>query len=318
MKLYTRTKIFNSFMLNVDKIHSIYVEESGNSDGIPVVCLHGGPGAPMGEGYKYFMNPKKYHIISFHQRGCGKSHPYGSLVRNTTKHLIADMEKIRNFLRIKKWIVEGGSWGATLATLYAIKHPNKVLGLILCGIGIFSAKNLMEPATRIMAPDIYDDWMTKKTEKETMKDYAVKLRSKNSVVKNKYMKRWQYEEKLFGFMDFPRIKTPKHKKGTKFLSKKDQYTLALLECHYYRNHAFVKDKYIYKNAHKLKNIPGFIIHGRFDIICSPENSYKLHKLWKKSKLMINDLSGHGVNDKGNAKALLKAYKYFEKKKHHAK
>jgi proline iminopeptidase len=310
MKLFPKIKPYNTFHIQVDKLHKIYVEESGNKKGIPTVCLHGGPGAPMGSGYRRFMNPKKYRIISFHQRGVGKSTPHGSLIRNKTPYLISDMEKIRKKLKINKWIVEGGSWGATLAVLYAIKHPKKVKGLIVFGLGIFSSKNLMECSTKLMAPELYDKWLLKKDEKQTMKFYLKKLKSKKE--RYKYAKLWSYEDKLFPIMNFPKIVPEKKVKKVVKQNKDDNYTTALLECYYYLNHAFMPDGYIYKNAHRLKGIPGFLLHGRFDIICTPANSYKLHKLWKGSKLMINDLSGHGGYDKNNALSLLKAYKTFEK------
>ena len=126
MKLFRHIDPYNTFMLNVDKIHSIYVEESGNEKGIPVVCLHGGPGAPMGPSYRRFMNPKKYRIITFHQRGCGESKPFGSLVRNKTKFLIQDMEKIRKHFKIKRWIVEGGSWGGYIGGVVWYKASKEV------------------------------------------------------------------------------------------------------------------------------------------------------------------------------------------------
>lgn len=314
MKLYKCIQPYKTYFLKVDSIHTLFIEESGNKKGIPIVCLHGGPGYPMKNGYQRFMNPKKFRIIAFHQRGCGKSTPFGSLKRNKTRYLIDDMEKIRKHLKINKWIVEGGSWGATLAVLYSIKHYNRVKGLIVFGLGEFSSKNLMEPSTRIMAPEVYDHWKIKKSEKETMKCYLKNLQSKNKKTREKYMKQWQYEDKLFKLMKFPSILSKKEqnkKRKTKTKSDKEkEYTLALMECYYYMNHAFISDDYIDKNAYKLNKIPGFIIHGRYDMICSASNAYKLSKKWKRANLCINNMAGHNVYDKTNAISLLKAYRSF--------
>ena len=172
----------------------------------------------------------------------------------------------------------------------------------------------MEPATRLMAPDVYDKWNLKGDEKKTMRFYLKKLKSNNTKTRDKYTKLWQYEKELFKFMNFPRIKfnKVKSKKKKRWFSKNNRYTLALMECYYYMNHAFVPDGYILRNVHKLNGIPGIIIHGRYDIICTPDNAYKLHNKWSSSKLVIAPMSGHGSMDKGNAEALLKAYRKFEK------
>jgi len=133
--MYPPIKPFNSFFLETeDKLHNIYVEECGNKNGLPIVYLHGGPGGSIDAKNRRYFNPKKYRIILFDQRGSGKSRPKGLTINNTTNHLIADMERIRNILKIKKWILFGGSWGSTLALVYSIRYPSYVLGMVLRGV----------------------------------------------------------------------------------------------------------------------------------------------------------------------------------------
>lgn len=171
----------------------------------------------------------------------------------------------------------------------------------------------MESSGRYSAPEIYYKWKIKSTDKETMEEYLKKLQSKDIKIRNKYTKMWNIEDGMFDIMAFktkiPKNRKSKHSSRTKL---EDERVLALLECYYYLNMGFIPKDFIIKNAHKLNNIPGFIIHGRYDLICSPENSYLLSTKWTKGKLIINNMSGHSYKDENNAKSLLKASKYFEK------
>lgn len=317
-KLYPLAKTRKTYMLPVDAIHTIYVEESGNPNGIPVICLHGGPGAPMRAGYRRFMNPKLFRIISFHQRGCGKSKPYASLVRNETKYLIQDMEKIRKKLNINKWIVTGGSWGGTLALLYGIKHPTKCLAIIPCSLSIFQCYT--EQSTKVMAPDHHKLWKLypNKSDHYNMKMYLKFLKSPNKKTRTKYMKRWNsVESEMFNLMKFPKIVNKKKKTKSRGIGLPpcDQYTIALIECHYYYNRGFMPTfrKKPKQQIARLKNVPGYIIHGRFDLICSPINALMVHESWPGSKLYITDVSGHSSYDKGNALAMLNVFEKLSRK-----
>jgi proline iminopeptidase len=317
MKLYKATDC-KHFYLPVDKTKNgtpitIYVEQSGNPNGIPLLSLHGGPGGPMNKGYQKLWNGKKYNIITFHQRGCGLSTPKASLEKNKTSYLLKDIEKIRKVLGIKKWLVEGGSWGATLAVIYSIKHTKEVLGLIIGGLGLMD-KQEMEGSNRFSGPDIYHIWKLKDTDRETMEYYLKKLQSPDYRVRNKYTKMWNIESELFVKMAFENVgpKRRKSKKKKKGMNASDSHALALLECYYYLNRGFIQRGFILNNAHKLNKIPGFIIHGRFDLICSPENSYLLSKKWTNAKLIITDMAGHSFWNTNNVKAWLKSNKTFDK------
>ena len=142
MELYKKAEVFNSFNLKVSNLHSIFVEESGNKNGKPVIFLHGGPGGGISSSYRQYFNPKKWRIIMFDQRGCGKSTPFAELKENTTWDLVSDIEKIRNYLNIDKWVVFGGSWGSTLSLAYSQKHPTSCKGLILRGIFLVRKKEI--------------------------------------------------------------------------------------------------------------------------------------------------------------------------------
>lgn len=308
MVLLYKIKNERHFFLKADNIHTIYVEESGNPHGIPLITLHGGPGIPMSRGYQKLFNGNVYRIISFHQRGCGLSTPRNELQNNNTKFLMKDMELIRNVLGIKKWLVEGISWGATLAVIYGINHPDKCLGIVIGGLSLMSDST--EKSTQACAPDIYDKWVGKNP-KKSMDQYMKDLQSQDCVIRNKATKMWNVEEKLFELMDFENHGVKRRKKAFNLMPDDDN-TLALMECYYYKNLGFVPKGYILKNAYKLKGIEGYIIHGRYDIICACENAYKLSKVWPGSKLMISEMAGHSFRNINNLINWNNAFKNFEK------
>ena len=290
-------------------IYTIYITESGNVNGIPVMCLHGGPGIPMGEKFRKVWDPKKFRVFTFHQRGCGKSEPRNCLKRNKTRDHFRDIEKIRKKFGIKKWIVEGGSWGATLAVLYAINYPKRVIHLIPFGISLMDGR--WEESGRVMAPDVYYKLRGNTKNDKTMMDlYMKKLQGKDKL---KWARKWNVEQKLFEIMSFRKMN------GRKMLTNpEDEVTLALYECYYYKNRAFMPKDYILKNAHKLNKIPGHLVHGRFDIICSPEGAYRLSQKWKKGKFIITEMSGHSWGDPNSFKTMSKiakeCKKYYKKRK----
>lgn len=294
----------HSFYLPVGKGRKMYVEWCGKKKNPPLFVLHGGPGYPirLKNFIKYF--PPGFRIINHDQMGCGKSTPSAleTLKGNTTKTLIEDIEKLRKYFGYDKIFTEGYSWGGSLNLYYALKFPSRIKGMIVGGYGSFTTP--METSTRIMAPDIYyDKWMIGKTEKETCRKMVKGLL--NPKTRRKFVKKASYEDKLFKLMNFKRKFIFKKRRKHSF---KDAVIGGILESHYYGNKAFMPHNYILKNAHKLKNIPGTIVHGRYDLICSPENALLLSKKWKKAKLVIAEMSGHGINTPQMYKALWNAYK----------
>lgn len=309
MKLYNIGKI-RTFMLKVDRLHTLHVAESGNKEGVPVIVLHGGPGYPMSDNFRRFWDPKVFRIITFHQRGCGLSTPKNSMVRNTTKWLIRDIEKIRRNMGIERWIVEGGSWGATLGVMYAIEYPKVVMHLIISGLSLFMNDGMTD-GMKAMCPDVYEDWKIGRTDMDSMRKYLKRLRSRKRSERLKWSKRWDIETKLFKIMDYDKIRVPKDKKTKK---EKEEFTMtcSMYECYYYQNRGFKPKGYILKKAYRLKNVPGTIIHGNGDLICDARDSWLLSRKWKKGKLHIVN-GGHSISDIELAKVLFRTTKMLRGK-----
>ncbi|WP_027124242.1 prolyl aminopeptidase [Mycoplasmoides pirum] len=295
--------------LKVDDIHKIYWEQWGNPNGIPVVYLHGGPGGSFSYSSTRFFNLKKYCVTLFDQRGCGKSQPKFSLKNNTTQNLIEDINKLRIFLKIEKWLVFGGSWGSTLGLAYAIKYFNNVTGLILRGIFLGRPKDwdwLIESnGIAQMFPEKYNMFIKNiplEKQKNIKEWYYKKLNSKNKNEQIIFGTQWSKWETSLLFFN----------KEINFTSNpKDDYQIALMECHYAINNTFFDDEnYILNNVHLIKNKPCWLIHGEFDYICPPSNAYELNKKMKNSKLIYVKNSGHSSSEPKIFKTLKKVTNEF--------
>ena len=296
----------NHFHLKVDEQHDIYVEECGSSDGIPVVFLHGGPGAGCEPYHRQLFDPEKYRIILFDQRGCGKSTPHASLDNNTTQHLIADMEKIREELGVEKWVVAGGSWGSTLALTYAETYPERTLGLIVRGIFLCTSKEIhwfyQEGASKIY-PDYWQDFLAPIPEDEQnnlLKAYHKRLTGDNEIARMGAAKAWSlWEARTATLLPSPSIL--EH-----FSDPRNALSIARIEAHYFVNNGFMEDNQLLKNADRIKNIPGYIIHGRYDMICPIQQAFDLHNAWPISELFVVQGAGHSAGEPGISSALIKA------------
>lgn len=290
-KLYRIAKRISNGYLTVSKLHKIYLEEYGNRKGIPVVHLHGGPGSSSGPKYTKFYNPEKYRIIIFDQRGCGKSLPLGEIRENTTADLVNDMEKIRKHFGVDKWVVSGGSWGSTLALIYAERYPDRVTSLILRGIFTFRKSELdwVEKAggASYFFPEEWEkftNFIPKNEQSDMAKAYAKRVFGKNTeerdiVVQNAGL----WELSIANLIPKIPRETP--------LGDKKELASSRVFYHYEVNGGFLKEGEILKNAGKLKNIPGILIQGRYDMVCPPITAWELHRAWPKSKLEIV-MGGH--------------------------
>jgi proline iminopeptidase len=297
VNFYKSTKFFNSFHLNVDKINKIYVREYGNKNGIPIFYIHGGPGGFVkGNKITKYFNLKKYYLIVIDQRGCGKSEPLYSIKNNNTKNLVKDIKKVKDYLEIDKFIITGFSWGALLSLIYCLSYPNDIISYIL-GAGLYLFENSIWPKTIF---NVYPEKWKKfcedinipkkliqnpslKTQKEICKKYFNKI--KNNKINNKFSKIWfDFEENTVSSCD--------KKKRNKKYSNKEIYEISFYESLYYYRKFYITNNFILKNLHKIKNIKGFIIHGRFDVICSVEEAINLHNILPKSKLIIIENEGH--------------------------
>ena len=300
--LYPVIQPYNYRMLAVPDDHVLYVEECGNPDGIPVVVLHGGPGGGCSPGMRRFFHPDIYRIILFDQRGCGRSKPHASTENNTTWDLVADIELIREELNIDRWIVFGGSWGATLSLAYAQTHPERVTNLVLRGIFMMTKRELdwfygggagrffprqWEYFTKLVPENERDDYIAA---------YARRLTGDNEAEKIQFARAWTEWESALAVLE------PKPTRG----STPAAYALAFakIENHYFSNGGFLReDRQLLKDMHKISHMPGTIVQGRYDMICPPETAFALHAAWPASRMVVVPNAGHALSEPGISSAL---------------
>lgn len=305
-KLYPPIKCNRHFWLEVDPPHEIYIEESGSPDGLPVVFVHGGPGAGCEEKHRSYFDPSLYRIVLFDQRGAGKSRPHAALENNTTLALVADMERIRAELGIEKWLVFGGSWGSTLALVYAELHPDRVLGLILRGIFLCRPSEIrwfyQDGANRLF-PDYWQDFIAPIPEAERddlLHAHYRRLTGDDEVARMRSAEAWSVWEGRTATL------TPKKEVVDFFSDPHVALSLSRIEAHYFVNGIFLKPDQILLDAYKLKNIPGVIVHGRYDVVCPLENAWELHRAWPEARLEIIPDAGHSASEPGIVNALIQA------------
>lgn len=298
-KLYPAIEPRRSFYLDTGDGHSLYVEESGELDkGIPVVFLHGGPGAGCDVWHRRFFHPEKYRIILFDQRGAGRSTPHAELKNNTTQLLVQDMEKLREKLDIEQWVVFGGSWGSTLALAYAEAYPKRCLHLILRGIFLCRHQDIhwfyQNGANRLF-PDLWHDFecLVPKPERENMvAAYYRLLTSPDEEVRLKAAVAWStWEGKTLSLLPDPAIEAS-------FVHAHRALSLARIECHYFLNQIFLPENALLDQSQRLAQIPGTIVHGRYDIVCPVDQAFSLQKRWPRAKLHVVANAGHAASERG--------------------
>lgn len=296
--------------LAVEPPHQLYVEESGNPQGIPVLFVHGGPGSGCSEFNRRFFNPEKYRIILFDQRGCGRSTPHAALADNTTAHLIADMEQIRLHLKVEKWLLFGGSWGSTLSLAYAQAHPQRVSGLILRGIFLCRRQDIQwfyqQGANRIF-PDFWQEYLQPIPEEEQddlVAAYYKRLTSDNEIARMSAAKAWTAWEARCSTLD-PNSSLLEHYKEPHVA-----LAMARIEAHYFQHGAFMAEGQLLANAHKVAHIPTMIVHGRYDMVCPVDQAYALYNALPNAELHIVRDAGHSALEPGITDNLIKATNQF--------
>ena len=294
------------FYLPVDDLHEIYVEECGKEEGTPILFLHGGPGSGCEAYHRQLFDPEKYRIILFDQRGCGRSRPHAELRQNTTQDLIADMEKIRQYFGIEKWVIAGGSWGSTLALAYAETYPEFVSGMIIRGIYLCTEKEIQwfyQQGASQFFPDYWQDFIApipKNERDDLLHAYHRRLTGDNEIARMQAAKAWSLWEARTATLR-PHNRLLKH-----FSNPHTALSLATLEAHYFVNKGFLEDNQLMENANHLVDIPCYIIHGRYDMICPVEQAYALHQRLPLSELFIVQEAGHAASERGIRAALIEA------------
>jgi len=309
--LYPAIEPFDTGRLKVSDLHEIYYEQCGNPKGKPIVFLHGGPGGGIVPEYRQFHDPSAYRIVLFDQRGSGKSTPYASLVDNTTQHLVADMEQLRAHLDIDRWQVFGGSWGSTLSLAYAEKHPDRVTELVLRGIFTLRRSELewfYQEGSSWIFPDAFADYLRVIPEDERsdmIAAYHRRLTSPDPDVQIEAARAWSaWEGKTLSLLpDADRVRR----------FSEDHYALAFarIECHYFVNRGFfASDDQLIADAHRLSDIPGIIVHGRYDVVTPVKIAFDLARNWPRAKLRVVPDAGHAMTEPGIVHELVAATKAF--------
>jgi len=295
--LYPPIEAFDQRMMDVGRGHRIYVEQSGNPRGVPVVVCHGGPGGGSSPAMRRYFDPGVYRVILFDQRGCGRSRPYASCEDNTTWHLVADMEQIRRLLEIDEWMVFGGSWGATLSLIYAQAHPDRVRHLILRGVFLMTKGELdwfYGGGAGKFWPEIWTKFLSLIPENERddiIGAYNKRLFSGNIAEEIRFGRAWSaWENALASIYSNGRSGESPGEYARAF---------ARLENHYFINDGFLEsDGQILANMGRISHIPGDIVQGRYDMICPPVMAWRLSELWPEGKLKMIRGSGHALSEPG--------------------
>ena len=313
---YPPIKPYKTGFLKVSDLHEMYYEESGNPDGKPVVFLHGGPGGGTNPKMRQFFNPKRYRIVLFDQRGCGKSKPSASLVDNTTWHLVSDIESLREHLKIERWQVFGGSCGSTLALAYAQKHAQRCTELVLRGIFLLRKLELdwfyqSDLGAAALFPDLFEDFLAPLSadeRKDCVQSYYQRLTSDNRETLLAAARAWSIWEGALSNL----------KQNKDYVKRFGDATFAAafarIECHYFVNGGFLeRPNQLLEEVHRIRHIPSVIVQGRFDVVCPVKSAWDLHTSWPEADLRIVSDAGHSAFEPGIARELVLATDRFARK-----
>lgn len=309
--LYPEIEPFDNGLLKVSELHTLYYEQSGNPNGKPVVFVHGGPGGGTSPKCRRFFDPAIYRIVLFDQRGCGRSTPHAELTDNTTWHLVADMERVREHLAIDRWQVFGGSWGSTLALAYAQTHPDQVSELVLRGIFMLRRWELewfYQKGCDALYPDAWETYLSAIPEVERgdlMSAYHRRLTGPDAATRIAAARAWSVWEGATSFLwqDVSHIAS----------SSEDEFALAFarIECHYFVNGGFFEhDDQLLRNVGRIRHIPTVIVQGRYDVVCPMRSAWDLHRVWPEADLHVVQDAGHSAFEPGNMHELLEATDRF--------
>ncbi len=302
--LYPPIDPFDQRMMDVGDGHSIYVEQCGNPKGIPVVVLHGGPGGGCSPSMRRYFDPAHYRIVLFDQRGCGRSRPHASVEDNTTWHLVSDIEAIRTALGIDRWIVFGGSWGATLALIYAQAHPVRAAFLALRGVFLMTKKELAwfyGGGAGSFWPDLwarFSGLIPDEERGDMIAAYHKRLFSGDRATETRFARAWAGWENALASIE---NNGPLGESPAEYAR-----AFARLENHYFINQGFLeRDGQILEDMEKIADVPGTVVQGRYDMICPPASAVALTDRWPAGDLRIVPLAGHALSEPGISAELVR-------------
>ncbi|MCT7375965.1 prolyl aminopeptidase [Chelativorans salis] len=308
--LYPEIEPFDSGRLDVGDGHRIYWERAGTRGGKPAVFLHGGPGGGISPKHRRLFDPQKYDVMLFDQRGCGKSTPHAGLEANTTWHLVADIERLREMMGVDKWQVFGGSWGSTLALAYAQTHPACVSELILRGVYTLTRAELdwyYQFGVSEMFPDKWERFVAPIPEAERgdlLGAYRRRLTSGDRAVQLEAAKAWSlWEGETITLL-------PDASLSEAFGEDDFAIAFARIENHYFVHGAWLEEGQLLRDAVKLRGIPGVIIHGRYDMPCPLRVAWELHKAWPEAEFHLIEGAGHAFSEPGILDRLIRATDQF--------
>ncbi len=311
--LYPEIEPFETGRLDVGDGHVIYWERAGTKGAKPAVFLHGGPGGGIAPAHRRLFDPARYDVLLFDQRGCGRSTPHASLEANTTWHLVADIERLRAMVGVEKWQVFGGSWGSTLALAYAQAHPGRVSELVLRGIYLLTQAELSwyyQFGVSEMFPDKWERFVAPIPQAERadmMGAYRKRLTGADRAAQIEAAKAWSlWEGETITLLPEP---------ATSDKFGEDDFALAFarIENHYFVHGGWLDEGQLLRDAGRLADIPGVIVHGRYDMPCPAKNAWALHKAWPRAALHLVEGAGHAFSEPGILDRLIRATDAFAEK-----
>jgi len=309
--LFPPIEPYRSGHLPVDDLHTLYWEECGNPQGVPVLFLHGGPGAGLSPKHRQFFDPAYYRIVLFDQRGAGQSTPLGEYRQNTTQLLVEDIERIRQMLGIGQWLIFGGSWGSTLALAYGQAHPECCTGFVLRGIFLCTRAefDFFLNGIKWFFPQAHARFVADIPESERgdlLKAYVKRLFSDDPAQNLQAARAWsRYEGSCLHLLPHPEV-------AEQFGSDAVALGVGRLEAHYFRNDAFLSEDQLIRNVGRIQHLPAIIIQGRYDVVCPALSAWRLHQVWPEASFEMIEDAGHAAFEPGIAQALVAATEKFRK------
>ena len=308
---YPPIEPYRTHRLKVSALHEIYVEECGNPNGRAAIFVHGGPGGGCEPWHRQFFDPKRYRIVLFDQRGCGRSTPNAELRENTTADLVADMDRIRSLLGIDQWVVFGGSWGSTLGLAYAEAYPQHTRALVLRGIFLLRPEEIRwfyQEGANWIYPDAWEHYLAPIPQSERgdlVAAYHRRLTSENAAVRREAARAWSTWEgatsKLLQSEDMI----------ARYSGDHFAEAFARIECHYFVNGGFFRSpNQLLQDVDKIRHIPAVIVQGRYDVVCPMKSAWDLHRAWPEATFVVVADAGHAASEHGTLNRLIEAADHF--------